>query len=106
MIVLRLLWAKNPLAEDMEVEEFWFTRVIFGAGLSPFLLNGTVRHHLMQYNVQDPEFVKCVIDSLYVDDFAGGGQKTDEEDTRKNGRGRIYYAQMEDKQSRAQEKGR
>ena len=32
----------------------------------------------MQYNVQDPEFVKCVIDSLYVDDFVGGGQKTDE----------------------------
>ena len=76
---LRLLWAKNPLAEDMEIEEFWFTRMIFGAGPSPFLLNGTVRrYHLMQYNVQDPEFVKCVIDSLYVDDFAGGGQKTDE----------------------------
>ena len=69
---------KNPLTEDMEVEGFRFTRMIFGAGPKPFLLNGTVRHHLMQDNVQDPEFVKRVIDSLYVDDFAGGGQKTDE----------------------------
>ena len=75
---LRQLWAKSPVTEDMEVEEFRFPRVIFGAGLSPYLFNGIVRHHLMQYNVQDPEFVKRVIDSLYVDDFARSEQKTDE----------------------------
>ena len=109
---LRSLWAKSPVTEDTKVEEFRFTRVIFGVGPSLFLLNGTVRHHLMQYNVQDPEFVKRVIDSLYVDDFARSGQKADEvydlykKIREKNGRGRIYYAQMEDKQSRTQEKGR
>ena len=74
---LRPLWAKSPVTEDMEVEKLRFTRVIFGAGPSPFLLNGTVRHHLIQYNVQDPEFVKRVIDRLYVDDFAESRQKTD-----------------------------
>ena len=54
---LRLLGVNNPMTEDMEVEEFRFTRVIFGAGPSTVLLNGTVTHHLMQCNVQDPEFV-------------------------------------------------
>ena len=47
-----------------------FTRVVFGVNSSPFLLNGTIRHHLNSYIDKDLEFVEEVVRSLYVDDLA------------------------------------
>ena len=47
-----------------------FTRVVFGVNSSPFLLNGTIRHHLNSYLDSDPAFVEEVLHSLYVDDLA------------------------------------
>ena len=44
---------------------------MFGETSSSFLLNGVIRKHVEQY-VFDDEFVQRVIDSFYVDDFAGG----------------------------------
>lgn len=47
-----------------------FTRVVFGVNSSPFLLNGTIRHHLNSYVDKDLEFVEEVVCSLYVGDLA------------------------------------
>ena len=36
---LRLLWIDNAKKQTPEIQTYWFTRVILGAGPSPFLLN-------------------------------------------------------------------
>ena len=66
---LRFLWATNPFDEDPTVETYRFCRVVFGVKSSPFLLNGTLRYHLQNYEKTDPLFVQQMIDSLYVDDM-------------------------------------
>ena len=45
---LRFLWY-DLQAEDEQVVIYRFLRVVFGITSSPFLLNGTVRHHLSDY---------------------------------------------------------
>jgi len=42
---------------------------------SPYILNASIRHHLNQYVDHDPEFVKEVINSLYVDDYTSGADE-------------------------------
>ena len=51
---------------------------MFGLNASPFLLNATLRHHTSKFMAVDPEFVKKLIDSFYVDDFVGGGASSSE----------------------------
>ena len=51
---------------------FKFCRLLFGLVSSPFGLNATVRNHIGKYEQIDPQFVREVIRSLYVDDFASG----------------------------------
>ena len=51
---------------------FKFCRLLFGLLSSPFGLNATVRNHIRKYEQIDPQFVREVIQSLYVDDFASG----------------------------------
>ena len=51
---------------------------MFGLNASPFLLNATLRHHISKFMAVDPEFVKKLIDSFYVDDFVGGGASSSE----------------------------
>ena len=64
--VQRLLWDVSGVRRHMKVG-----RVLFGINSSPFLLNATIRHHLLQY--QPPsETVVQLQDQLYVDDFLGG----------------------------------
>ena len=46
--------------------------MIFGAGPSPFLLNGTLRHHIEKYEKEDLEFVRKLVESFYVDDLETG----------------------------------
>ena len=72
---LRFLWVKNPKELNSPVLEYRFTRAIFGAGPSPYILGGTVRHHMEQYKAIDPEFVEDVNESLYVDDYVSGGDE-------------------------------
>ena len=54
-----------------------FCRVVFGLNASPFLLNGTIRHHLATYAEVDPEFVKRMIEAFYVDDLVTGERTVD-----------------------------
>ena len=69
---LRFLWYENVKEEHPVMRELRFTRVIFGSGPSPFLLNATIREHMKQYAENDPDFVRQVVKSLYVDDYVGG----------------------------------
>ena len=70
--VLRFLWINDLTSEVPNIVVKRFNRVVFGVTSSPFLLNGTVRHHVSNYEVEDPQFVNDFLSSLYVDDFNGG----------------------------------
>ena len=54
-----------------------FCRVVFGLNASPFLLNGTITHHLATFAETDPEFARKMIESFYVDDLLSGNGTTD-----------------------------
>ena len=59
--LLRFLWFKNLFNEhQVELCKYRFTRVIFGANCSQFLLNATIENHVSKYAVLDAEFVKKV----------------------------------------------
>ena len=72
---LRFLWVKNPKELDYPILEYRFTRAIFGADPSPYILGGTVRHRMEQYKATDLEFVEDVNESLYVDYYVSGGDE-------------------------------
>ena len=67
---LRFLWVDDILTDNPQLVIMRFTRVVFGVNSSPFLLNGTIRHHLNSYVDKDLEFVEEVVCSLYVGDLA------------------------------------
>ena len=74
---LRFLWLENP-PDISKIVVYRYCRVVFGLNASPFLLNATLRHHISKFITIDPEFVKKLIDSFYVDDFVGGGASPSE----------------------------
>ena len=49
-----------------------FLRLVFGLTSSPFVLNGTIRHHLGEFLNFDREFVEKFLEDLYVDDTTSG----------------------------------
>ena len=63
---LRFLWVDD------------ITKEILGINSSPFLLNGTIAHHINSYKDVDPDFVEEVLKSLYVDDFASSASSVSE----------------------------
>ena len=69
---MRFLWYSDICTQDGIIDVYHFCKVIFGAGPSPFLLNGTLRHHIEKYEKEDPEFVRKLVESFYVDDLATG----------------------------------
>jgi hypothetical protein len=69
---LRFLWLNYPYSSSPSVIHLRFARVVFGVTSSPFILNATIRHHVNQYLLNDPEFVYELLRSLYVDDYASG----------------------------------
>ena len=75
---LRFFWVEDITAEKPKIKEYRSCCVLFGAGPSPFLLRGTLRHHLSKYEEMDPLFVQALKDSLYVDDLVGGSSDEDQ----------------------------
>ena len=75
---MRLLWAKHPEEERSELEEYRFTRVIFGAGSSPFLLNATLRHHLKNYEDVEADLIEKLRNGFYVDDLITGADSRED----------------------------
>ena len=55
-----------------------YTRVIFGAKPSQFLLNATVDRHMIQYEKFDPQFARKARKHLYSDDLCTGVETTDD----------------------------
>ena len=70
----------EPCFKASEFEVLRFKRVMFCVTASPFLLGGTIRHHLMKYDYdnEDPEFVCLMLEPLYVDDVDAGGHDVNE----------------------------
>ena len=75
---LRFLWVDNLENAEPKLEIYRFTRVMFGAICSPYLLNATVRHHLEKYRDENEKFVDNVIKSLYCDDFVSSFDSDEE----------------------------
>ena len=69
---LRFLWFEDILADNLKMVIKRFTRAVFGVVSRPFLLNGTLKSHIESYLSEDPEFVKKILASLYVDDLNSG----------------------------------
>ena len=70
---LRFLWYENVNSEsDAKLIVYRFLRVVFGVTSSPFLLNGTIMHHLFKYLSCHQQFVKRLLEDLYVDDVTSG----------------------------------
>ena len=58
--VLRFLWLKDINGPQEEIEELRFTCANFGEGSSPYILGGTVEHHLKKYEDDDRAIVKKI----------------------------------------------
>ena len=74
---LRFLWIDDLTDSNSSVVIYRFCRVVFGLNASPFLLNGTIRHHLATFAENDPEFVRKMVESFYVADMISGDSTTD-----------------------------
>lgn len=73
---LRFLWLENASDPESKIAVYRFCRVVFGLNASPFLLNATLRHHISTFKDEDPEFVRKMIESFYVDDLVTGEDDT------------------------------
>ena len=69
---LRFLWVTNTKDEDPDIIFYQFKCVVFGLCSSPFLINGTLQHHLSEYFAENPELLLILLKSFYVDDFLSG----------------------------------
>ena len=67
---LQFLWVTNTKDEDPDIIFYRFKCV--GLCSSPFLLNGTLQHHLSEYFTENPELLLILLKSFYVDDFLSG----------------------------------
>ena len=69
---LRFLWVDDINSDDPSLVFHRFSRVVFRLCSSPFLLNGTLHYHLRNYFLENPELLKILLKSFYVDDFVSG----------------------------------
>ena len=69
---LRFLWFTDPFVDNPVPKVYRFCRVVFGVCSSPFHMNATLKHHLMEFVEQEPRIVQEILNSMYVDDFSGG----------------------------------
>lgn len=75
--VLRFLWVDDIHHPKPKIITLRFTRVVFGVSSSPFLLNATIKNHMEQHRINDPEFVEQFLQAIYVDDLNAGGDNED-----------------------------
>ena len=78
--VLRFLWIEGISREDPAVSALRFTRVVFGASASPFLLNATLSHHFQKYLSTHPVLVQRLLQSkyMYVNNVISGADTKNE----------------------------
>ena len=78
----RVLWLDNLI--ERNVKEYRFTRVIFGATSSPYILGATLQRHVQDYMKEFTTTAESLLEDTYVDDIQGGGA-TEEEAAKSQG---------------------
>ena len=63
---LRFFWFDDPFSEDPRITVLRFTRVPFGLSSSLFLLNASLKYHILKYENEDQDFVQKLLQSLCV----------------------------------------
>ena len=66
------MWYKDISVDKPEIQVLKFTRVVFGVGPSPYLLNATIAQHLRLFEEMYPSTVQKIKQSIYVDDVVMG----------------------------------
>ena len=69
---LRFLWVEDVRDNNLNIVVYGFCCVVFGLNASPFLLQGTIRHHLDTFAWKHLDFVKQMVEGFYVDDLVKG----------------------------------
>ena len=75
---LGFLWVSDVNEAHPKIVIKRMTRAMFGVTSSLFLLGGTLQHNISKYEEEDPEIVKKLLQSFYVDDFNSGGENVDQ----------------------------
>ena len=75
--VIRFLWYTDP-SDPTTLTEYAWKRLPFGLTSSPFILRAVLFKHLKSYEEQYPETVRQLRKQLYVDDWLGGADSTEE----------------------------
>ena len=75
---LRFLWINSVDEEHPEIVIRRFRRILFGVNTSPFILGRTIHHHVSGYRDLDPDFIKSLLESIYVDDPTTGADDAEE----------------------------
>ena len=76
--IVRFLWVKNPQAKRPEIVQYVWTRLSFGLTSSPFILRVVLLKHLREFDPLYPGIAQATLDQLYVDDWMGGSETTEE----------------------------
>ena len=76
---LRILWYEDLITK--QIKEYRFTRSIFGAGPSPYVLSATIRKRVGKFSSKYPETTRSLLIDTYVDDIQGGRKKPTDLDT-------------------------
>ena len=67
--VLHILWVNEVLADQPNIIELQFTRVVFGIFQGPFLFNANIQHHPGKYCLTQPTLVMNLCESFYGDNL-------------------------------------
>ena len=70
------MWYDN--LTDRNIVEYRFTRVIFGATPSPYVLGSTLQKHVRTFDKESPKTVKALLEDTYVDDVQSGSDSIEE----------------------------
>ena len=72
----QLLWYGDLVKRN--IEEFRFTRVVYGSGPSPFIFNTSFQKHVEPFEEDFLETTKALLEDTYVDDVQSGGDCSNE----------------------------
>ena len=68
---LRVIWYDSLAGRN--IIEYRFTRVIFGATPSPYILGVTLQKHIKMFEEEFTATAQSLLEDTYVDDIQGGG---------------------------------
>ena len=75
---MRFLWYHFLNTDVEKIIVLRFLRVVFELTCSPFLLNGTIRHHVLKYEKSHPVLLERFLKDIYVDDSTLGAETVNE----------------------------